>query len=855
MSKKQNSNSPEETTLEYIRISHKNNIEELSSDDHIREVSNIINTLSLTKEGVCEEINKYYQTVIPGYKEVDLFKLIISISSKSKVDKDQFENCLNEIMNRPENNVLILTKDLYEQLSIVLKEIFKKIKKNYSKIKTFEQIIEESQKYLYNYNQDDILKKYKTQKILNNSNEESNISFNHSEKKLFNFNKYKNFQTISSNSLTQVKIKQNDSGNIQNETIYKFKKTKEDSKYNLPIEMLILIRKFNMVNRLKFTIDNNNINRENYFDDNIESGNSEIILDQNDLQNTIFVLYKWLFPSVLNLEIDLSNKNLMQQEIMLFKKNIKKFGKLLHKDVKITTYISNSKSKYYPINEDNSSDKFSNLSQSASFSQTNSNNNLIVIEQKDNLEKFIRKYKALLEMIIIYGYFIPKISKIARLNLILPLNFGHEISEMLKLYNIDLNINDFHFLSFLNNIEIIHSTIYFNSLDNQTFKKIIYFLNQNQMIHICNLYFFPPEEYFKTELLFKLLQTCDKNYLFQRGKNNEYIFDKNLILDLKCEDLDTYILKKLSEYFEKNIANFFYLLTIKGNIYELNLNFNTPTILSKIDYYNNILMKFFLDLLIFIDKSLNNIKKMILKSENFIFDSKKNPILNNFFDNLSLYLNKDLKLEELKFQVRFYNINNIHKLICFNLINLSLGSLDYIAFNNLVKYLTSSEFNNKSKLKKLKLKLNNSVFQINKVYEIIIKLFTEYPKGLTEIKLYTYLSITNEQLMNLLLKTNYNTLDYIFIQFSSKSIKKDKKLQEKLECDLTGSGKDICIKTDDFVQLFMIERNKKITSKINNLMIGLSKINKNIMKYNIFSYIERYFYSKLKKRVTIQFKS
>ena len=44
MSKKQNNNSPEETTLEYIRISHKNNIEELSSDEHIREVSNIINT-------------------------------------------------------------------------------------------------------------------------------------------------------------------------------------------------------------------------------------------------------------------------------------------------------------------------------------------------------------------------------------------------------------------------------------------------------------------------------------------------------------------------------------------------------------------------------------------------------------------------------------------------------------------------------------------------------------------------------------------------------------------------------------------------------------------------------------------
>lgn len=330
MSKKQNSDSPEETTLEYIRISHKNNIEELSSDEHIREVSNIVNTLSLAKEGVCEEIDKYYQAVIPGYKEVDLFKLIISISSKSKIDKDQFENCLNEIMNRPENNVLILTKDLYEQLTIVLKEIFKKIKKNYSKIKTFEQIIEESQKYLYNCNQDDILKKYKTQKVSSNSNEESNVSFNHSEKRLFSFNKNKNFQSISSNSLTQVKINQNNGGNTQIETIYKFKKTKEDSKYNLPVEMLILIRKFNMVNRLKFTIDNNNINRENFFDDNIMSSNSEIILDQNDLQNTIFVLYnlKWLFPSVLNLEIDLSNKNLMQQEIMLYKKKYQKIWEI-----------------------------------------------------------------------------------------------------------------------------------------------------------------------------------------------------------------------------------------------------------------------------------------------------------------------------------------------------------------------------------------------------------------------------------------------------------------------------------------------------------------------------------------------
>ena len=66
-----------------------------------------------------------------------------------------------------------------------------------------------------------------------------------------------------------------------------------------------------------------------------------------------------------------------------------------------------------------------------------------------------------------------------------------------------------------------------NSLDNKTFEKILYFLNNNQITSICNLSFFLPEEYFKTELLFKILQNNDENYKLTKV-NNQYQFKKIL---------------------------------------------------------------------------------------------------------------------------------------------------------------------------------------------------------------------------------------------------------------------------------------------------------------------------------------
>ena len=867
-------NNQEQQALEYIQINHKNKIEELSAKSHITETMNLLNSLTLAEENVGGEINKFFLNVLPENKEGETLKVLMAISNKTKTDKELLENNLSEIMNRPETDTVILTKELSEQLSIILKEIFKKIKKK-SKIKNFSELKQKTQNYLPNFNQDDILKKYKIKNSTKNfiDNEVSGI------KKVFSM---KNSNVNLSPNFLKLKPQ---CSHEDCEILYRYKEFKKDKNSILPVEMLILMRKFSMVKKLKLTINkdyiSNSISEEGL--DNISYANNiDINIEQSDIQNNILILLNldWLFQSLVDLEVDLSNDYIIESQINLYRNILERFAKYIHKDIKITTYKNNALNKrnydisqksifsqlYHLEDDDMTNDKFSKSMMTSSsnlnysiYSNTNNNiNNNININDdniKTGLSEFIKKNLCLLEMIIIYGYFIRNMSTIIRTKFILPINLGDEIYEMLRREKIF--INDFHFLSFLSNKNIIYSTINFNSLDNQTFEKLLNFLNQNQNISVCNLSFFPDEEYFRTELLFKILQNCDENFKLKKNKRKKLTFNPNAALDLKGnEDLDNFILRKLSEYFEKNLKKFFYFLTIKTCITELSLIFDIPTILTKNGYYNNILMKFFLDLFIFIDSSKNNIKTLTLSSDNFVFDSRKYPILNDFCDKLYFYLKKDHKLTSLTFQIKFYNIRKIYRFIPYNLTYLSIGSFDSETFNCLVDYLTSSDYSLRAKLAKLKISLNNSVIDINrnKIYENIVRLFAEYPKGLTEISLYSFLIISYDQLYNLLMKTNYNTLPHIFMQFSIKSFLKDKDFENKFEFDLNTIDKNICIKADTFINLYCIHRQKSITSLLINLMMHLGEKNKDIMQYSIYSNIEKFLCNKEKKKVLIHFK-
>ena len=409
-----NNNSSDETELDYIQIDQKNKIEELTNDNHIILVSRLLKILnSNDDDNLGGEINKVFQSILPESKENDLFKLNISISEKSKIDNEHLENCLNDILNLPENNEITLTKVLSEQLSTILKEIFKKIKKR-SKIKNFSQINEEVKKSINDFNQEDILKKYKNQKpvkMFSNLNYNDNDLFNNSDKRIKKVDN-NNYESKSSFSLLNIKKKLSMHSRHKvlekpsSDSLYKFKKYKKDNKYILPIEMLILIRKLHMVRKLKLSINNDildsNINNDDFIENNLNnnSNNNGEIIDQNDLQNNICVLLNidWLFSSLLELEVDFSNGNLTESIVNLYKYYLLKFSKLLHKDIKITTYSANSYNKRYydPIRrslfsqvnthnteDDHSSDVFSsslsNLNYNFNFIQNNLNNNNFII--------------------------------------------------------------------------------------------------------------------------------------------------------------------------------------------------------------------------------------------------------------------------------------------------------------------------------------------------------------------------------------------------------------------------------------------------------------------------------------------
>ena len=834
--------------IKYIKIERKNKIIKLPFDIHVNEASNFLITLTPMEENLGGEINNFFMRVLPENKEGEILKILTAIGNKAKIEKNILNSYLTNILNRPDEDKIILNRDFSEEISVVLKEIFKKIKKK-TKIKNFDDFKAKAQKYMDNLNKDDILSYFRVE----NSSKTLGSGFN----------------LFESDNNNQEKKRRN------NDEKYEYKEIKLSKDIQLPVEMLILIRKFNMTKTLKLTI---NSDYYSISDDISKSNEHSYEKKKNDLENIILILFnlEWLFPSLVGLELDFSNSNLLESQINLYKYTLDVFSKLVNKDTKITTYQKftyNNKRISEPLYKPNFS-QFSYIEESESSndktSTSNMSNNHIFLgpdtdysevvfsEEKYNktFNKFIEKYTNIMEMMIIYSYFIGKMKSIINAKFIMPINIGQEIFEFLK--QKDIFMDEFHILSFFTKKDLIDLTIEFNSLDSQMFEKILNFLNQNSFLGKLNMSFFPEEEFFKTELLFNLLQSSDEDFKLKRNKNNKLCFNSNINLDTKVnESLDEIILRKLSENFEKNIQNFFYLLTMKTNINDLVLIFDIPTIMSKNDYYNNILMKFILDLFIMIDSSFNNnIIQLSLIAENFIFDGRKNPFLIDFCDKINLFNKINHKLTVLIFHLKFYRIPQIYRFISSNLIYLSIGSLDFETFNILVNYLTSSEFGTKSKLTQLKISLNNSLVDFNEhnLYDILIRLFTEYPKRLTELSLYSYLLIPFEQLISLLRKTDYNSLSYIFLQLSIKSFVTRRTIEEKFEYDTTTETKNINLKTDNLIKLFTIKRNSELTDKIINLLMNLVKVNESIFHYQIYANIEKFLSPKECKKVIIEFK-
>ena len=921
-------NSDEGDYLNYIKINRSNKIEEVSSEEHIQQLLTFSNALTLENENnIGQEMNKFFNFILNENKEGEPLKVNIAISNRLYKYKN-ITKSIDLILNKKETTYVILTNELSENISSILASAYQKIKNN-NKITSYNELLEKINNY--NFLEEDILKKYLINKSEKKKKDDEFFDFQKSSDYIINISRYttigsdtKNKNKLENNRITTFskspnKTKYNNKKIIQNNfkdenILYEFKENKNDINMEVPSEMLILRRKFQKVKKIKLIINNNNqIQNKNYYNifssnsynsseddeinnslnDNNENNNlNKCLLKKKDIDNNIFVLLNlnWIFPQLIEVEVDLSDENLTKDQINLYKSELKIFAKIFKRSLKTTNYhteknkekinfdplrgsifpnyfqnqeddldenISNSFS--LNINEfsddvNKNNDENNNYDENNIENPNNIKNNFINNKENTSLENefdnFIKKYQYSLQMIILYGFFISKMQTLFFCNFTIPFNLEREILRMLRINNI--YFIDFNFLSFLNDMKMIKATIDFNSLDNKAFQEILSLLFKNNNLRICQLNFFPSENYYESELLYKLLQDINQNY-----KDISYNkFNKELIHQIEpYEDIDCFLLKKLSEYFEFNINKLFQTICIKSTVSELSLIFNIPSIIYNIEYYLIIILKLIMNLFIVIDNTKLNLTSFIFQANNFAFDSKKYPFLIEFLDKIYIFSNRELRLSKLTYQMRLANIPNIYRIIPYNISELSIGEFDYESFVYFMEYITSSEFSVHSKLNKLKINLSNTILLMDDIFGLLLNLFIEYPKNLKEISINTTLSISLGQLNQLLNCTNFNTIENIFMTFSKKSLNYEG-YDNKIKNDIFFLNKENVLNCDNYIKLYAVKRTNKTINLIkSNIMINLSlKYNRKFMDYDIYKSLEKFICNNCKKNYIIQFK-
>ena len=831
--------SKEKNFIKYLKINPSSHFDLLSEKEYSKELNNLPKIFN-ENIGVNEDkIKKFFNNILPESKEGDILKINFALSSGCKKHKKAAQQSLNDIMNMKENSYLILSKDLASKLSQIIKEIFRRIKK-YSNIKTYEELLINTKDFLYKGG--NIITKFMVEKKENVFPQ---------KRAMFDF-----IDNSSNVYIDKSKSKINKTFQEKKTIFFQFKDIKEEKKNNLPAEMRCLIKKFSTIKNLKLSINNNKSSNK------LEEFNLDLI----DIQNIIIILYnsEWLFQNLLEIEIDLSNDSLLRNQFEIQYQNLRNLSELLNRDINISVYhfglgknaifnpyqLSNFYSSFPKLQKDNFLYVYQNINDEhiLTYDFENENDEKML---EIGSEEFINNKKYILEIIVVYAYFLLKIKNIRICYLKHPINYREEIIKTLK--NDKIYLDEFNILGFFKENFIHHFTIDFNSLDSQSFQKVLNFISLNGLMKICRINFFESEEYFKSEILYKILQINENKYQDINKDNFKYDDNNKDIYDLKPnENLGDYILRKLFNNFKENISNFFYLISMRTNISELSLIFDIPKILFNYNNYITIILKLILNLLSFINSPISNLGILSIQAESLILNGRNNIYLVEFFDKLNLYNNINSKIKSLTFQCKFYHIINIHKLIPYGIEYLSIGSFDLETFINFTNYLTSVDFSETSKLKKLQINLNNSIFKYEQCKEYLERLLIEHPRNLTQISIYTNISIAYKDLKELLLKSNYNIIENIYFCFNKASLKDEEGYKDKLK--LEEYNHNIIIDRN-FIDLYYAQRKKKNTKMILEFITLVSlKFNKSFSDYNIFLNIEKFVESNTKKINVVEFK-
>ena len=816
----------------YIVIDSNNKLKEQNDDSFNLTFTNLAND-TYAMENLGNEINKFFIKILPENKEADILKFNYSLSTKIRNKlalkndqiKEKYVTYINNLieMKIDPNSPFVLTSDINEKLAFVLAMFYKKIKKN-GKFVNFDDVLEYISKLPLK--QTSFLDTYNKKSDLNP------ISYIYSSDSFADdTDLYDTGKKTVSPFLNNVDFEQQRLSLAPRKTTnFEIGEPKNKSTERIPTELLILREKFENIKTIKFCLKKHDI-----------LSNELKTLDQNDIIYNIYVLtnLKLLFKNLFGIELDLSNEIILRDGIMDINNKFEKLLKKVKKNRKMTCYKTENKVRVYDVYKNKS--LFSQGNKNINEDLESSDNFSIfgmreinVDDTKKQQERFLNKHIYSLQMIIIYWYFIARLSNLITFNIIIPINFEDNILLMFK--ESKIIVTDFNIFENLSG-KISDVTLDFNSLDNKLFQKIIGFLFQNIQITKFNFSFFPPEEYFEPRHLFNLLIQCGKAKI-----------TKSEIKE--SEDIDVFLLRKLSEFFESNINKLFCYLEHMTNIKEISLIFDMPSILERISNYEMVIIKFFLNIFIYLNKMKCPLKKLTLLADNLNFDNRKYPFLSEFFETMNIYEYSKSQVESLTLKFRIYSLPNLYRIIPYNITHLSLGSFDLISFQYFVEYITSSEFSVHSQIKYLQITLSNSILFMDEIcFNTLEKLFIEYPKNLEEICINTNLYASDEEIGKLLRNTNYNKIEkisfYLNLYNNENKLFKTPKKKNNNENSIENIMELYYIKKDD-----IYEKNK---NKILNMMYKVgNKYNKNFMDFNIFSTMEKFLCNKGKKEIFIQ---
>ena len=533
----------------------------------------------------------------------------------------------------------------------------------------------------------------------------------------------------------------------------------------LPNELILLLNKLQYIKTISFQVENifNDIN-------NNISMNSEMIK-----YLIILINIQWLLPNILVVNFNLTNGNLsnalidiMSLKFPLENKSLNFFEKKNYYNI-YTIPVCNYDNYDLiakQINKNNKEiiffkEKNINLELDDSgdddFQNNENSNKKISRKEKINeiYNDYINKYNKIFDLIIITTYFIRILDKLHALNMKCPDTFCAEFREGYK--NIK-NSNDINFLNLLIDVKQLNIlNIEFNSLDFSNFEKILGIINSNINLSSLKLIFFSCEKFYSLGGLYKLINDINDPEL------NLDLLDNNI--NLENNILNQFFLEK----FQKNLEILSSLVkNRRKTLNELCLVLNIPSLLLNNDNYILSLIKFIINIFIFLFFEKNQIKIFKLISPLIKLDNRKTIFLNDFFGKIGK--NHLDNTHTLFLQLNLCRMNNIVNLIKPNLKNLSIGNLDNVTFSSFVDKYTNDEFISEGKLVNVKVILSEGIIEYNdELKNNFVKLFRANPKNLMNFEIMTNIKINYEQLHELINVIKKNYINKYIITFNLES--------------------------------------------------------------------------------------